>query len=140
MTILAAAQFLLAHVPSVGAAVKHNGGVTLEQRGGSWTRLGPYNIFNGNSSRKEKFLRSRQYQASLLKKGDCAVFDARLLHCGSGNEVGSERRRALLYFTLQNPAVLDYSGIEDKLSKHPDLSLDMTAFGFAKNDEKSDAE
>ena len=51
MTILATAQFLLAHVPSIGAAFKHNGGVTLEQRGGSWTRLGPYNIFNGNSSR-----------------------------------------------------------------------------------------
>eukprot|EP00941_MAST-03F_sp_MAST-3F-sp1_P004555 g4555.t1 len=89
-----------------------------------------HNEFNGDYCRKANFLKSRKYEASLLKKGDCAIFDARTLHCGSGNDKDNGSRRCLFYFTIQNPACMMYDGIDDNLSKHPNVSLDMKSFGF----------
>ncbi|CAM9177897.1 unnamed protein product, partial [Ectocarpus fasciculatus] len=48
----------------------------------------------------EDFSVADAYRRAVLKKGDCAIMDSRLLHCGAAN---SASRRALLYFTLRNP-------------------------------------
>lgn len=50
-----------------------------------------------------------QYRQGVLKKGDCAVMDARTLHYGGANT--SHVRRVLLYFTIRNP--LHGSSVED---------------------------
>ena len=67
---------------------------------------------------KDAFLAKAEYRQALLKKGDCAIMDSRLLHCGDAN-YGD--RRVLLYFTLRNPL---YQGKDMPTgSKFADLNL-----------------
>jgi hypothetical protein len=52
---------------------------------------------------------------STLQKGDCVIFDARILHCGNANldETNGGRTRALFNFSFRNPKVtgnLGYPG------------------------------
>jgi ectoine hydroxylase-related dioxygenase (phytanoyl-CoA dioxygenase family) len=58
-------------------------------------------------SKKDQFIRSRKAVLGLLPKGSCAIFDSRLLHCGTGNQ--SDESRALFYFSFKNPSV-GYTG------------------------------
>lgn len=50
--------------------------------------------------RREIFLANSECRYGLLNKGDVAIMDSRLLHCGSGN---SDSRRVVMYFTQLNP-------------------------------------
>jgi ectoine hydroxylase-related dioxygenase (phytanoyl-CoA dioxygenase family) len=80
--------------------------------------------FNGDAT-KADFLRSREYRHAVLKKGDVALMDSRVLHCGGANSSG---RRALLYFTLQNPR---WSGDINLIngSKFDELELRLHEWG-----------
>eukprot|EP00658_Telonema_sp_P-2_P060486 TRINITY_DN49397_c0_g1_i1.p1 TRINITY_DN49397_c0_g1~~TRINITY_DN49397_c0_g1_i1.p1 ORF type:complete len:349 (-),score=88.12 TRINITY_DN49397_c0_g1_i1:341-1387(-) len=88
--------------------------------------------FNGPELKKAEFLKNQEYRSSLLKKGDCAIFEARLLHCGSANE--SDKRRTMFYLTLQDPEYLDVHvpccvcEEDQKLSKFPEVELSLRDF------------
>lgn len=55
--------------------------------------------FNGPENSKHTFLAGRTYVTGRMAKGDAAIMDSRLLHCGGANASG---RRALLVFSLYN--------------------------------------
>ena len=57
-----------------------------------------------NNATKDDFLASCEYRSACLNKGDVAIMDSRLLHCGSQND---DSRRVLFYFTLRNPLIFD---------------------------------
>ena len=53
----------------------------------------------GKSERlKDAFITAQPAVQSRLRKGDVAIFDSRVLHCGCSND--SAKRRILFYFTL----------------------------------------
>jgi Phytanoyl-CoA dioxygenase (PhyH) len=54
-------------------------------------------------SPKDALLRHTKSVVSTLTKGSCAIFDSRLLHCGSANR--SAQSRAIFYFSFRNPTV-----------------------------------
>ena len=54
-------------------------------------------LWNSPQRQKEKFIESSPAAISSLKRGDIAVFDSRVLHCGCANT--SDKRRVLFYFT-----------------------------------------
>lgn len=60
--------------------------------------------YDGEESAKDRLLRTSPYVLGLLKKGSCAIYDSRLLHCGSANR-HEEKSRALFYFSFKNPKV-----------------------------------
>lgn len=74
-----------------------------------------------NGGHKLPFMDRCEYRSAILKQGECVVFDARTLHAGTANE--SERRRALLYFTLQNPCVPDYTEVQRSIKPGIQLTL-----------------
>jgi len=88
--------------------------------------------FNGPDKGKREFLQTCSYKSSLLKKGDCAIFEARLLHCGSANN--SDKRRIMFYITFQDPNYLNVHekcGLceeDQQLSKFADLDLSLQDF------------
>jgi ectoine hydroxylase-related dioxygenase (phytanoyl-CoA dioxygenase family) len=58
----------------------------------------------GEDSPKDQILRNSPHKLGLLKKGSCAIFDSRLLHCGSANR-SEDISRALFYFSFKNPKI-----------------------------------
>mmetsp|Transcript_44480 Transcript_44480/g.112535 ORF Transcript_44480/g.112535 Transcript_44480/m.112535 type:complete len:357 (-) Transcript_44480:123-1193(-) len=54
-------------------------------------------LWNSSQRQKERFIESQSAVVSGLKKGDVAIFDSRILHCGMENS--STKRRILFYFT-----------------------------------------
>lgn len=54
-------------------------------------------LWNSSQRQKERFIQSQPAVVSGLKKGDVAIFDSRILHCGMEN--CSSKRRVLFYFT-----------------------------------------
>jgi hypothetical protein len=72
---------------------------------------------------KNDFLVSEEYRRSVMKKGDCAIFDSRTLHCGPAN---TGARRTMLYFTVRNP---HYNGPPPpKGSMFKDLHISLSDF------------
>mmetsp|Transcript_26201 Transcript_26201/g.40186 ORF Transcript_26201/g.40186 Transcript_26201/m.40186 type:complete len:396 (-) Transcript_26201:2111-3298(-) len=61
------------------------------------------NAAEGEESPKDELLRTQPSVLGLLPKGSCAIFDSRLLHCGSANM--SDDPRALFYFSFKNPKI-----------------------------------
>lgn len=59
---------------------------------------------DGGDSPKDNLLRTSPNVLGKLKKGSCAIFDSRLLHCGSANR-SEDTSRALFYFSFKNPKV-----------------------------------
>mmetsp|Transcript_19934 Transcript_19934/g.63411 ORF Transcript_19934/g.63411 Transcript_19934/m.63411 type:complete len:374 (-) Transcript_19934:172-1293(-) len=57
-------------------------------------------MWNSSPKAKEKFIEANPAVISSLKKGDVAIFDSRLLHCGCANT--SDKRRVLFYFTASS--------------------------------------
>jgi len=56
-----------------------------------------------SESPKDTLLRSKKTVLGILDKGCCAIYDSRLLHCGSANRGNTSR--AIFYFSFRNPAV-----------------------------------
>mmetsp|Transcript_13443 Transcript_13443/g.18395 ORF Transcript_13443/g.18395 Transcript_13443/m.18395 type:complete len:370 (-) Transcript_13443:95-1204(-) len=59
-----------------------------------------HELWNTTPGQKETFVASSAAVISSLKKGDVAIFDSRLLHCGGANT--SDKRRVLFYFTASS--------------------------------------
>ena len=57
-----------------------------------------HGIFNSGEKQKNNLIAMSPAFRSNLKKGDVAIFDSRLLHCGGANE-SDDKRRILFYFT-----------------------------------------
>lgn len=57
-----------------------------------------HGIFNSGEKQKNNLIAMSPAFRSNLKKGDVAIFDSRLLHCGGANE-SEDKRRILFYFT-----------------------------------------
>lgn len=57
-----------------------------------------HKIFNSGIKQKEELIALSPVVQTRLKKGDCVIFDSRILHCGGANE--SNNRRVLFYWTL----------------------------------------
>ena len=57
-----------------------------------------HGIFNSGEKQKNNLIAMTPAFRSNLKKGDVAIFDSRLLHCGGANE-SEDKRRILFYFT-----------------------------------------
>eukprot|EP00970_Alexandrium_tamarense_P013013 scaffold3204_cov185-Alexandrium_tamarense.AAC.6 len=64
---------------------------------------------DGTESAKDALIRTTPAVLGLLKKGSCAIYDSRLLHCGSANRSENDTSRALLYFSFKDPKV-GYTG------------------------------
>ena len=77
---------------------------------------------------KAELLRTTPHRLGLLKKGDVALFDARLLHGGLDNR--SARRRRLFYFSFKddNAAVRPSESIMDEVRRRYSLD-DCAAWG-----------
>jgi len=58
-----------------------------------------HKIFNSGEKQKNNLIAMSPAFSSNLKKGDVAIFDSRLLHCGGANE-SEDKRRILFYFTF----------------------------------------
>ena len=56
-----------------------------------------------SESPKDNLLRTKSTVLGILPKGSCALYDSRVLHCGSANRSGISR--ALFYFSFKNPKV-----------------------------------
>ena len=61
-----------------------------------------------------------QYCRADLHMGDCIVMDSRTFHYGGANEITTNTRRTLLYFTIRNP-YHQSRGYPDCNSIYPDL-------------------
>jgi hypothetical protein len=64
-------------------------------------------------SLKDEQLSTADCRLATLKKGDAVLFDARILHCGNGNDPVKGKTRALFNFSFRNPQVtgnLGYDG------------------------------
>lgn len=60
---------------------------------------------------KDEILKKADCYVSTLSKGDCVLFDARILHCGNAN--ASSTTRAMFNFSFRNPKIegnLGYPG------------------------------
>ena len=82
-------------------------------------------VFNSDVNSKNSFLSKCEYKVSVLKQGDVAIFDSRTLHCGSANH---SKRRAQLYFTLQNPLIPKEEGVSRNNSMQKGLKLSVKDF------------
>ena len=60
-------------------------------------------IDDNTDSPKDALLRSRPSVLGTLPKGSCAIFDSRLLHCGTANQ--SDESRALFYVSFKSPKI-----------------------------------
>jgi len=88
----------------------------------------------GGESRKDELIRTTPSVLGLLPKGSCAIFDSRLLHCGTSN-VSESDSRALLYFSFKdkkfgypgNPASIRPE-IEKAQITMEDLEEDLASF------------
>jgi hypothetical protein len=79
-----------------------------------------------DKTEKDAMLASCEYQRSVLKKGDAAVMDSRMLHFGDANVSSKGKRRVLMYFTIRNPKHSATGADEDYPacgSKWPDLHM-----------------
>eukprot|EP00747_Dinoflagellata_sp_TGD_P168012 gnl/TRDRNA2_/TRDRNA2_193486_c0_seq1.p1 gnl/TRDRNA2_/TRDRNA2_193486_c0~~gnl/TRDRNA2_/TRDRNA2_193486_c0_seq1.p1 ORF type:complete len:437 (+),score=80.91 gnl/TRDRNA2_/TRDRNA2_193486_c0_seq1:63-1373(+) len=74
-----------------------------------------FDAFVGGDIKKSDLLRGRPFVGSMLRKGDCAVFDSRLLHADAVNIKG---RRAMLYFSFARPGANITGALAD--SRAPD--------------------
>lgn len=80
--------------------------------------------YNGEDSSKDRLLRTSPHVLGTLKKGSCAIFDSRLLHCGSANR-HEQTSRALFYFSFKNPKV-SYPGNPASIRKEiGDANLEL---------------
>lgn len=62
---------------------------------------------DGDESPKDTLLKTQPAVLGLLRKGDCVIFDSRVLHCGTANR--SDMSRALFYFSFKDPNI-GYAG------------------------------
>ncbi|KAL7579940.1 hypothetical protein ACA910_004937 [Epithemia clementina (nom. ined.)] len=69
---------------------------------------------SGDVEVKNAQLSESDCRLSCLKKGDCVVFDARILHCGNAN-VSVDKPRALFNFSFRNPKVEGSLGYEGSI-------------------------
>jgi ectoine hydroxylase-related dioxygenase (phytanoyl-CoA dioxygenase family) len=91
----------------------------------------------GGESKKDALIRNTPAKLGLLKKGSCAIFDSRTLHCGTANTSGGSR--ALFYFSFRN-AEIGYTGNPASIRKElgeenvslGDLVKDLKGFGKGK--------
>jgi hypothetical protein len=56
---------------------------------------------------KETLLRNTPHVVAVLPKGSCAIFDSRLLHCGSANRSTAADHRAIFYFSIRHSNVIN---------------------------------
>jgi hypothetical protein len=66
-----------------------------------------------SESPKDNLLRTTPSVVGLLPKGSCAIFDSRLLHCGTANS-SEKKTRALFYVSFKHPKV-GYPGNEGSI-------------------------
>eukprot|EP00804_Cyclotella_cryptica_P025564 CCRYP_002825-RC/>CCRYP_002825-RC protein AED:0.41 eAED:0.41 QI:102/0/0.5/1/0/0/2/0/350 len=61
---------------------------------------------DGGESKKDALIRTQPAVLGTLTKGSCAIYDSRVLHCGTANRSVNGTSRALFYFSFKNPEVL----------------------------------
>jgi Phytanoyl-CoA dioxygenase (PhyH) len=61
---------------------------------------------DGTPSPKDALLEANPKVLGLLGRGDCSLYDSRVLHCGSANR-HPHQSRALFYMSFRNPRVAD---------------------------------
>ena len=69
---------------------------------------------SGDLDVKNDQLAAADCRLSCMKKGDCVVFDARLLHCGNAN-ASQDKVRALFNFSFRNPQIRGSLGYEGSI-------------------------
>eukprot|EP00310_Coccolithus_braarudii_P001358 CAMPEP_0183359104 /NCGR_PEP_ID=MMETSP0164_2-20130417/51216_1 /TAXON_ID=221442 /ORGANISM="Coccolithus pelagicus ssp braarudi, Strain PLY182g" /LENGTH=405 /DNA_ID=CAMNT_0025533147 /DNA_START=141 /DNA_END=1358 /DNA_ORIENTATION=+ len=80
----------------------------------------------------EEYLASRPVKFGLLKKGDVALYNQQVLHCGSANE-SEDRVRRQFYISVRNPAV---KGINARASIRP-AYLNQLSLGEVRDELKA---
>ena len=73
-------------------------------------------------SKKDVLIRNTELALGILPKGSCAIFDSRLLHCGTANK--SDTSRALFYFSFKSSDV-GYPG--NPASIRPELGSEQVS-------------
>ena len=59
---------------------------------------------DGTETVKDKLIRTTPSRLGVLPQGCCAVYDSRVLHCGTANR-SEDQSRALFYFSFKNPNI-----------------------------------
>mmetsp|Transcript_20906 Transcript_20906/g.31854 ORF Transcript_20906/g.31854 Transcript_20906/m.31854 type:complete len:422 (+) Transcript_20906:162-1427(+) len=70
---------------------------------------------SGDVVLKDEQLAKANSRLATLKKGDAALFDARILHCGNANDATKGSTRALFNFSFRNPKVTGDLGYEGSI-------------------------
>jgi len=83
--------------------------------------------FNEGGGEQKNFLEKCEYRSCCLKRGDAAVMDSRLLHCGTANT--SDKRRVLMYVTFRNPKYGGPDVEQGSLLSGVDVTLEDWASG-----------
>lgn len=64
-----------------------------------------HEVFKVGGEGKDDLLANTPAVLGTLKKGSCAIFDSRCLHCGTSNQSAKDMSRALFYFSFKCPKV-----------------------------------
>ncbi|GFH44644.1 hypothetical protein CTEN210_01118 [Chaetoceros tenuissimus] len=64
-----------------------------------------HEVFKAGGEGKDDLLANTPAVLGTLKKGSCAIFDSRCLHCGTSNQSAKDMSRALFYFSFKCPKV-----------------------------------
>ena len=64
-----------------------------------------HETFKAGGEDKDNLLANTPAVLGTLKKGSCAIFDSRCLHCGTSNQSAKDLSRALFYFSFKCPKV-----------------------------------
>lgn len=87
--------------------------------------------FDGGESKKDALIRAQPAVLGTLTKGSCAIYDSRVLHCGTANRSVDGTSRALFYFSFKNPEVV-YPG--NPASIRPELASANISLGDLMDD------
>jgi len=71
------------------------------------TQSAEHHARNDNKSERDELLKNTPHKLALLRTGDCAIYDPRVLHAGGSNESANNTRRVLCYFTFRNTNLPD---------------------------------
>mmetsp|Transcript_11020 Transcript_11020/g.27104 ORF Transcript_11020/g.27104 Transcript_11020/m.27104 type:complete len:414 (-) Transcript_11020:213-1454(-) len=86
---------------------------------------------SGDMDKKDDQLLKSKCRLSTLKKGDCVLFDARILHCGNANDETNGGTRVLFNFSFRNPKVAGSLGYKGSIRPEYEGLLSLKDIGDA---------
>ena len=99
------------------------------------TNTAEYHEKLNDHSLRDDMLETVPSKISLLQEGDCSIFDATTLHCGTANK--SQQRRRLFYFTFRSLAMEDPRTSNNPGSIRPEVKEAKLSLGNIRKEIRS---